>query len=112
MLVTVTELWSYNHTDQQRLAIHTKLDQMKNEGKFVLVPFGPLGRSVYTERGEPTKTFTSLDAAKEYIATYDSWEPPIKLIINSFNTVTEYKAYLESVTDADYVGHPGPIHPW
>lgn len=108
MFVTVTERWNYDHTDQQRIDLHNKLDQMKSEGKFILAPSGD--RSVYNSNGSPTKTFTNIDAAKEYIAFYDLWQPPVSMTINSFDNNIDYLAYLESVTDLNFIGEPGPQH--
>jgi hypothetical protein len=110
MFVTVTEIWDYWHTDDQRIEIHDFLDIMEQDGKFIRCMLDPENRSTYNGNGAPTKTFTSLDSANEYIGFYKNWQPPVNMIINTFNTKEECISYLESVTGREYTPEPGPQH--
>jgi hypothetical protein len=109
MFVTVTEIWDYSHTDDQRILIHNQVDKMQAEGKFILSLVNN-GRSVYNAAGSPTKTFTSIEAANEYIAFYQTWKPPVEMIVKSFDTQEDYLVYIKLVADSTYTPDPGPVH--
>ena len=109
MFVTVTEIWDHWHTDDQRILIHDFLDSMEQDGKFIRSLLNG-DRSTYNANGAPTKTFTSIEAADEYIAFYQTWKAPVEMIVKSFDTREDYIKYVMSVTSDQHTPEPGPQH--
>lgn len=108
--VTVTEKWGPPwHTDEIRTDIHRKLDSMQVSGKFITCPLNNYDRSTYNTDGSPTKTFTSVDSANEYIQFISNLNP-ISVTINVFQDLDSCIAYLKTVTDPNHVGHASPVH--
>lgn len=105
MFYTVTEKWDWWHTNEIRVDIHNFLDKLETQGKFLRNHKNE--RSVYNADGSPTKIFSNLESAEEYIA-FISKLNPTSTIINQFETKNELMIYLNSVTDSTHNPESGP----
>lgn len=125
-LYTVTEQWydpqtGYfcRHTNEFRMLVHFKLDDMQRTGDFVRDPVTG-DRSVYSHDRSPTKIFTSREAAEEYAAWLrqhfarkrGSFAPamPYDVQIREWSDIEAVTGYLDSVRDPYYhlTAEPGP----
>lgn len=87
--VTVTEVWNYDHTDEQRNGFHNKLQEMLAQGKFIQVKdhTGLLSNSLYFPSLEDceyvVKRFKDVESAQEYVDFVSNLNPvsmTIKLV--------------------------------
>ena len=68
MTVTVQQIFDYNHTPEQSAPFIQKLDEMKEEGKFISSDF-------LKDDVEPILTFLDEAAANEYVEFMSNLNP-------------------------------------
>ena len=107
MYYTVTEKWLYNHTNEFRIRLHFKLDDMQAAGDFVRNSITG-DRSVYDSDGSPTKIFTSRRAAEEYESWLRQEHDPAAIVIREWPDQESLDAFLVTVRDPDLQAHEGP----
>ena len=99
---TVSERWHEDHSTEFRIGLHIKLDEMRDQGKFIWNTINN-DRSVYDIKGSPTKIFTSIEAVNEYIEwiklEYSYFNPTI----NSFESEDELYTFLRSIHNPNHV---------
>lgn len=100
---TVTEHWIDPHTQQCvlhsnefRIRLHFKLDDMQATGDFVRNPITG-DRSVYASDGSPTKIFTSRHAAEHYDAWLRQEYQPHAIIIREWRDLDAIIDYLQNL---------------
>lgn len=104
---TVTEKWTYDHTNEFRMLIHFKLDSMEAAGDFVRNRITG-DRSVYDTDGSPTKIFTSRRAAQDYESWLRQTQNPAAIVIREWPDQEALDAFLVTVRDPDHQAHVGP----
>jgi hypothetical protein len=98
MFVTVTEKWSEVHSKEAGNAINAKCIEMTNAGT--------LTKMVYDKVGAPTKTFTTQDAANDYIAFCSNLNPT-SMTVNTHETEDLLNQHLASIgTETPPVSQP------
>jgi hypothetical protein len=105
MIVAVTETWHHNIDDTETIKLHFKLDEMEASGKFLRHSNNE--RSIYNSDGSPTKLFSSMEAAEEYIA-YQSVYGPASTTVKAFDNNADLLAYLETLNDVSAQRNAGP----